>query len=781
MRPIETSPHSPSSGHLPFRHLTLVTAIAASFGVASMADAQTAKRGSTAALMEEVVVSARKREENSQDVPLLVSAFGSDQLNALKVRNMESLSVGMPNVSLDDAGTAKAYANFSIRGLGINSSILSIDPTVGVFVDGVYMAVPSGMVFDVFDLERVEVLRGPQGTLFGRNVTGGAILMTTKKPGDEFEGSIKAAVDGGDQGGLNKYLMGTVGGPITDTFAAKLTMYYNDDDGWFENQFDGEDFGATEQEMVRGVAVWKPTNATEVILRWEHQETDSDGPVAQSHRNGSGVEAVTNAIPGVTSSWDRDSHDFSINEPGFYTTETDFVTFEINHDVAFGNGTITNIMGWRTYDADSLGDIDSQPFWIFHSKSWTEQEQFSNELRYSGRFADKASVTTGLFYMENDIDYHERRLFGPGVFTTVPISFDGGGIHSVETWSLYGALDYDLSDALTLNLGLNYSYEEKEARVAKLPDNSPLFGDPTCNIVAPTASDAASCNFDFDDSDDWSNWSPKVGLTYQLSDESRVYGHWTRSYRSGGYNLRNTALPSDNIPAPFDAEDPSEVPGPFDEEQVDNFEIGYKSEYGRSRFNAAVFYNKIEDMQRELNIAGALGVVQLIRNTADADIFGIEVDGTYALMDNLVLMASIGYLDAEYSEVRADLNGDGSIDSGDESLELPRAPELTYSIGLNHDLDLGSIGYLASRISYAYRDESAYNDNNLGYIDEQKIVNAGFDFHLWDESLIVGIYGNNLLDEVKHGGDTQLPATIGGTFAPLAKGRVIGAEVTYNF
>lgn len=777
------------------KHRALGAGIAIAIAALSASPAIAQQKGSTAALMEEVIVSARKREESAQAVPLQVSAFNTDQLSALKVRSMENLSVGMPNVSLDDAATARGYANFSIRGLGINSSILSIDPTVGVFVDGVYMGVSSGMVFDVFDLERVEVLRGPQGTLFGRNVTGGAILMTTKKPGDTFEGSVKVAVDGGGDGGLNKYIMGTVGGPISDMFKAKLTAYYNDDDGWFENQYTGDDFGAVEQEMYRGVLVFTPADGTELILRYEHGENDSDGPAGQNHPDGNGDEAVTNSgpasVPGVRTSWDRDSHDFSIDEEGFYNTETDFVTFEVNQDVGFGNGTITNIMGWRTYDAESLGDIDSQPQFIFHSASWTEQEQFSNELRYTGRFADRASVTTGVYYLKNDIDYHERRYFGGGgvaAFGPNGTTFDGGGIHSAESWAVFGALDFDLTESLILNLGLNYTYEEKEAKIASLTDNSPLsfVGTQPCNIVAPGPGDASSCIFGFEDEEDWSNWSPKLGVTYLISDASRVYAHWSRSFRSGGYNLRNSAVASgplaDSLPAPYDQEDPADAPGPFDEEQVDNFEIGFKSEFGRSRLNAAIFYNQIEDMQRELNKSGNLGVIQFVRNTADADILGVEVDGTYAILDNLLVIASVGYLDAEYSKVNADLNLDGNIDSGDKNLDLPRAPEWTYSIGLNHDLSLGSAGYMASRISYAYRDESAYTDSNLGFIDDQEIVNAGIDFHLFDNSWIIGIYGNNLLDDVKHGGDTQLPPTsIGGTFAPLAKGRVIGAEVTFNF
>ncbi len=753
--------------------LVVAGGVAAGLGIAPPAQAQAREtpRGG-AALLEEVVVTARKREEGMQEVPLSVSAYGTEQLDALKVRDLSSLSVGLPNVSLDDTGTAKGYANFSIRGLGINSSILSIDPTVGVFVDGVYMGVPAGMVFDVFDLERVEVLRGPQGTLFGRNVTGGAILMSTRKPGDRLEATVRTAIDRGDHGGLNKYVMGTVGGPLTDTFAGKVTGYYNDDDGWFENKFTGKDFGAVEQQMFRTIGVWRPAEKTELILRWEHAKTESDGPPAQTHTNGSG-------IPGSFVNFKRDSYDFSIDEEGFYDTEADFVTLELNQGVGFGDGTITNIFGWRTYDAQSRGDIDSQPVWLFHSDSWTEAEQFSNELRYSGRFNDRMNLTAGLYYFQNDVDYAERRsLLGlplpngkPG---GVPAAiFDGGGLYGVKTWAAFTAIDYDLTDALTLNAGLRYSYEEKEIKIASLSRNITQYPSTnTCNLLDRRAGERR-CATDFVDDDHWDDLSPKLGFTYALSDRSRIYAHWTQSFRSGGYNLRNTSF------------NPADVPGPFDEEKVTSYELGFKSTFPRGRLNAALFYNEISDMQRELNFAGPIGVIQLVRNTADADILGVEVDATYAITDRLLVNLSLGWIDAEYDKVTADLNRDGVIDGRDKSLALPRAPEWTYSVGLNHDLPIGDAGYLSSWLSYAYRDESAYTDDNLGYLLEQEVVDIGIDFHTNDERWVFGIYGKNLLNDVKHGGDTQLPDVIsgvptGGTFAPLTKGRIYGAQVTYN-
>ncbi len=210
-------------------------------------------------LLEEVIVTARKREESAQNVPVAISAFGSQQLEALKIRDLGNLSVGMPNVAMDDIATTPGTANFSIRGLGINSSIPSIDPTVGVFIDGVYIGQNAGVVVDMFDIASIEVLRGPQGTLFGRNVTGGAVLINTKRPGDELEFSARLATEGNPNGdgGMSTYVMASVGGPLGDSFAARVSVYQNTDDGWFVNQFDGKNFGESDTTIFRPVLTWQ--------------------------------------------------------------------------------------------------------------------------------------------------------------------------------------------------------------------------------------------------------------------------------------------------------------------------------------------------------------------------------------------------------------------------------------------------------------------------------------------------------------------------------------------
>ncbi|MEE4110025.1 MAG: TonB-dependent receptor [Halieaceae bacterium] len=770
-----------------------IAALVAGSTLGGIAQAQDEpRRRASSALLEEVVVTARKREEGAQDVPLSISAFGADQIEALKVRDLTNLGVGLPNVTLDDVGTTRGTANFAIRGLGINASIPSIDPSVGVFMNGVYLGVNNGIIFDVFDLESIEVLRGPQGILFGRNVTGGAVLMNTKKPGEEWDATLKTAVDGfGADGGLNYYAMAAAGGPVTDTLGFRLTAYYNEDEGWFQRDafpdfgVTEEDVGGVKQTMFRPTVVWEPTDRTEVVVRYEYTDIDGDGAVSQSHTNGSGID-------GVWVNYDRKNSFGSSNDfIGYQFIRTDFLSAELNQGVDFGDGTITAIYGWRDSTSQSGSDIDAQPIWAFHSDAWLDAEQNSFELRYNGQFGN-ANVTTGVYWFDMDQGYHERRnLGGAATGNQGPLIIqDGGGLYGVETIGIFGAVDYDLTDRLTLTAGLRYTDESKYADVASLAANQSLEDsfpalppglatpgisypvDNRCNIV-DRGEGFPECPFDFQDEEDWQTWAPKIGLTYALDDTSQLYTHWSRGYRSGGYNLRNTT--------------PLFTPQAFDEEQVDNFELGYKSTHSWGRLNAAVFYTDIGDMQRQLNFADPdAGVVQIIRNTADATIWGIEVDGAFSVSDGITVLASLGYMNASYDEVLFDLNNDGVVDELDKNLDLVRAPEWSYSIGANYDFDLGSWATATARLNYAFRDEMAWTDDNLGFVNEQDVLDAGIDVYTNDGHWVFSLYGRNLLGAVRHGGDTQLSPTIvgvpvGGTFSPMMKGEVIGGEVTFNF
>jgi len=527
------------------------------------------------AITDEIIVTATKKTdaENVQDVPISITAFNAGTLEATKVRTLEGLSFSAPNVSLDDIGTARGSANFSIRGLGVNSSIPSIDPTVGVFVDGVYLGLNSGVVFDLFDLDSVEVLRGPQGILFGRNTTGGAILLNTGNPTDEFEYKARAAIEGpidGGRGGMNTFLQGTVSGPIVDgKLNGKLGAYLNNDNGYFKNLANGENHGKADTFIARGALEFFASEDLTFLAKLEYFDSDGDGPSSQNR--------------GL---FERDSFDFSIDNEGFYESEALTGSLRTDWDVAFGDGTITNIFGYREYDAATDADIDATPLFLFHSATELKQDQISNELRYAGTF-DNLDITTGLFYFEQDVSYTEVRDLPP----LSPATFYGGGEQNHSVLGIFAQFDYSVTDQFKLTAGLRYSEEDKEAGITYVRPR------PQCSVVGGTCPQSGTNPFvpgesnGFTDEDSWKNWSPKLGFQYFANDDTQLYGNWTRGYRSGGYNFRITA------PAAFEAIFPAGQSRAFDEEKVDSFELGAKMDFAdrRGQLNAAVFYTDISD------------------------------------------------------------------------------------------------------------------------------------------------------------------------------------------
>ncbi len=738
------------------RKILLTTAAISLTALPALAHAQS----SVDALTDEIVIVSTKKKnaENVQDVPLAVSAYGDAQLEALKVRNLESLAYSMPNVSLDQIGTAKGIANFQIRGLGINSSIPSVDPTVGVFVDGVYLGVNNGVVLDNFDLDSIEVLRGPQGILFGRNVTGGAVVINTKNPSSEFGGEVKVAVETG----LNKYVQGYVTGPLGDRIAGKLAVYYNEDDGWFKNYLGGptlgqpdrfEEFGASKSIIVRPSLRFDLSDNATLVAKYEHGEVDAQGPAAQN-------------TGGLIVDYPRDSFLFSINEEGDFAADWDQVTLRTDIDVAFGDGRITNITGWRQFENTTVSDIDSTPLELFTAPTHLKQEQLSNELRYAGTLG-QTDISAGIYYFQQDFGYTEiRNLLGGA------LNFYGGGKQDQKTYGVFAQADFPIQENTKLIVGGRFTKEEKDARIATL-----VLPKPACSVVENT------CPYDFVQSNSWNNFSPKLAIEHTDSNGDLWYASYTKGFRAGGYNFRNTSLEPD-------PNDPTQLryPPNFDEETVNAFEVGLKHtlDDNRGYLNFAVFSNQVSDMQLEGNFPDALtGVAQVIVNAGEASIFGIEAETRYRVTDSFILTGSIGWIEAKYDSLDVDLNADGNIDDIDLGLDLTRVAPLTYSIGALYERDT-TFGLLTSRIGLNHRDGSAYTFNNNGQLPEADMVDGSITLLTRNDSVSISLYGKNLLDEVTIGGDTQLPpalgpAPLGGTFSPLNKGRVVGLEAKYSF
>ena len=832
--------------------------------------------------LEELTVTARKQNqaETLQDVPLAASVYSGAELEARFADDLKDLSFAAPNVSLEDVGTTRGVANFTIRGLGTNSSIPSIDPTVGVFVDGVYMGTTFGVVYDFFDLEGIEVLRGPQGLLFGRNVTGGAVLLKTRKPTAEPE--VRARVDAGR--GPDGAVGLAVSGPLVpDRLLGRLTAYRRDDRGGHTNLADGDDhFGAYRVTILRPALTYYPGGDAELTVRFERGVVDSDGPRAQNR--------------GL---YDPSSFDFAVDETGKSDADWTQVFAEFRTKVALGDGTLTNLFGWREFGGEVYSDIDASRWHAFHAGARTDQEQYSNELRYFGSFLQRSvDVTAGLYWFDQDYDYLERRelmrdphyhpardvvlagvdsgaaaqtaaavraalaadpalarrlagglagpaaaagpLAGPaaavGAYLAAPAAarapttaewhavaqalpalglalpaslagaaaelaqVDGllrqqraalaegtswfdttlGGRQDQTNRGAFAHADVHVTERLTASGGLRYTHEKKAADIATFRAETFVgeAGGPGRSYQLPGVYESRSrcdwetgvCEWNFRGEDSWTSWTPKLGLQYRPADDVRLYGLWTKGFRSGGYNFRHA--------------DPTRAPAAHDEERQNAYEVGAKLDWlgGRARTNLALFHSKVRNLQREVIATHpTAGSVQFIQNAGDATFRGAELDARLRLDGGLLLTAAVGYTDGEYDRVYADLNGDGAVDRRDRELKIPRLTEWNYAFGLRHERPLDAWGgTLSARLDFRHRDDAAANDDNRGGgLREADLLDAGLRFTRFDGRLSVALYARNLLDEPVEGGETILPPTFpGGPAAPLAAMRGSGATFT---
>jgi iron complex outermembrane receptor protein len=730
-----------------------------------------AQEGSAGAFLDEIVTTARKRStaEAVQDVPVAVSAFGAQQIEAMFVKKVEDLSYLMPNVQLESVGTFPGVQNFSIRGQGINSSIPSVDPTVGVFVDGVYMGTTYGVVIDTFDLESVEVLRGPQGLLFGRNVTGGAVVLRNARPTGEFGFRMRA---GGTDANQTNIALAIEGPMVEGLLAAKLAFLYDDDQGYYKslnpsapapaphplqpfyiNPADGSDVGGMETMLLRPSFVWTPSDTQDWTLLAEFGNSRGDG----------------SAWSNVTAQRAGQLDEFATlsDETGF--TEIDWIqmTLETNiGDVA--GGTVTNILGSRTVSADSAADIDGTDLPIFAAPGYTEQSQVSNELRWSGPLGEKWDATLGLYYFDQEIEYREGRYIWlpPGIGPEplgINLQASLGGDMDARNFGVFWSNDFYLGDAWTLTAGVRYTDESKSAQ-----------------IIVAGCTDNLTFDCEFDDLDgDWSNVTPKLGVMYEFSDNARVYGFWSKGYRSGGFNFRN-ARP-DVIPA-----------GPTREEENSTLEVGIKTEFwdGRARLNVAAFQNEVKDMQRELNIPDPQVIVlQATINAGDVTLKGIEADFVALLTENFSINLSYGWQDGEYDRLdpfvpafEAALRATVPPVLGPDDVligpDLPRLAPTNYSVGFSWDIPL-SRGLVNVAANHSFREGHPYNDSNTELFDDQTRTNASVNWFSGDNRWSASLYGKNLGDEANWGNLTSIAGLY--TAGPMKKGRLLGLEVNYRY
>ena len=730
---------------------TLSIAITLAMG-APLVTAQETASGQQArsSLLEEIVVRARKKAagEAVQDTPIAMTAFGEAQFKAVFADDLGDLGLLSPNVELKPSSQV-GNQNFTIRGMGVSGTTPSDSPAVGVFQNGVFWGVNYGSLLDTFDVESVEILRGPQGTLFGRNVTGGAVVVRTKRPDGEF-GFDAEAVYGNY--GRRDISVGIEGPLVEGILSGRLAVLDRSLDGYFDNlEQGGKDFGATDSTVLRGTLMLTPTENFDATLIFENYEEDGDSVAAV------GIEVVGN-LP-YQNGFRQPSNwwDIRLDNPGKSDIEVDSITLEMNLDL--GHGLITSITGYRDLSVANHTDFDGSGFPGFNQSIDLEQDQFSQEIRYASTFSERYEFTLGAYYFEQEQDYREGRDL-----SNHALVFASGNHLEQDSQALFGEVDINFSSQWTLTLGGRYTRESIEAQTV------PFGGCPLdTSIASPELrirNLSLPCNLGPTGKEDWNDFSPKIGLTWLPDENQLVYATATRGFRSGGFSLRgNNLLP------------------PFDAEEVTALELGYKGDWmdNRLRVNASVYHNEYDDMQRTILVPSGVGVTQSTGNAAQATISGLELDIIVQATDQLVFTFAYGLTDASFDKFEGfDVTGNGIPDPGlAKKLDLTRVPKESYSGSILFDQPLGDLGNLGFRVAGVFTDSQFFDDRNTIEEPSYTLWDASVTWTAPAENWTVALFGKNLGNEEYSYWGSSLGALGANRF--VGAPRTAGLRVSYQY
>ena len=678
----------------------------AAIGASPVMAQETAGSEGPAAAVEDIVVTAQRREQRLQDVPLAVSAFSMESLEDGKVESLLNLDGKVPNVVLAPVGAYPFASAFYIRGLGYADVESSFEPSVGVELDGVYLSRNVGAVQDFFDIGGVTILRGPQGTLYGRNTIGGVVSVQSRRPSFDFGARAQATFG---SNGRQELRTGVEGALIEDKLAGKFSFLTKTYDGYIKN-YDGRDMGAQDVTSMRGALLWTPTASFDATLIVDYTKDKGTGTAFEN------ASLPSMVLPGFGEPADTDGDPFlsHVGDDIFSDLEALGVTLNANWDL--GPVKLTSITGYRKTDTEVLSDFDGTPtpFMTVHRDE--THDQFSQELRLASNTDGPLTYVVGAYYMTQEYD------IATGQFGTVFGSPTAGSTiytqQKADSWAVFGQADYEVLPGLTVTAGGRYSKEEKTFTT------QPLF-----------YPNAETFEASFDD------FSPKVGVSYKWSDTLMTYAQYSRGFRAGGFNGRAGSFLA---------------VGPYDSETVDSYEVGVKSDLfdRRLRLNAAVFTSDYQDMQQSVQqlIPGTLINQTLVANVGAATISGFEAEATALLTDVFTISASVGYLDASYDEFMADLgDGLGVIDR--TYLPMPYAPKWSNSVTFNYkdDFDFGRVTAQASvrHMTDMYTSFSTLNaTTDLTMRQSNTVVDGSLSLELPDGRWRVSLWGKNLTDEL---------------------------------
>ena len=723
--------------------------------------AATAREVSTA--IEEVVVTAQKREENLQDVPSSVSAMDATALEKTFARDLMDVAGVSPNLIIDPI-LGNGTAAISIRGIQMNDVEKSFDPAVAVYQDGIYLATATGALLNTWDAERVEVLRGPQGTMFGRNTVGGLVHVIRSKPTGELGGKINVTAAEDEQ----RDVKATINFPaiFNDTLATKVSAIKLDGGAYFYNPTLQSDEGDVDVTAYSVSALWTPTDNLEIQITYDDIDDQSGvRPVSCFTQPGElfGIVGQPLATECATVN-DLDFHRTVFqNTKQTASVEIEAVTLNVEYDINENNKLIL-VYGSREMEETSLQEFDASALELFRVSRPQFEEQESLELRWEANYS-WGQATLGAYFWDSEYDAWQTTYFFGG-FNDAPRT-----LHSTENTAFFGQIDYDISDKLTLTLGGRWIDEEKDicqmftlatpeggtAVFNWYGSNIPGQDSQTSRIIqkswgaCPSYADASAVN-DYTDpvtgeaktltgKQSWDDFTPKVGVTYDL-DNGMVYASYSEGFRSGGWNGRATG--ANNI-------------GPYEPESVESIEVGFKTTWANNtlQINGAFFFVDYTDKQEDVVLPGTDGAVTLtiVQNAAAVSIDGFELETVWIPTEGLTLTANLGILDANYDSYSVLDAVGNTIDKS--VLTLRRAPETTLALGALYEDSLSNGDYLVYSLNYRWKDNYCISANTYG-IEGHYSVNPGCNesFGLLDASINyesenwrISFYGKNLTDE----------------------------------
>lgn len=677
------------------------------------------------AVLEETIVTAQKREQSLQDVGISVTAFSGDQMKALGFTNTVDLVAQTPGLNAVSPFGSGNNVAFTLRGVGLNDFSESNEAPVGVYLDGVYNATLAGIGFQLFDVERAEVLRGPQGTLYGRNTTGGLVHFITSKPTQEAEGSVELTLGEYNQTRFE----GVLSGGLTDRLSARAALLFNKHDGYIENNVPGvDDAGETDNVSGRLHLLYQQSDELEFLFS-AHAGTADQVGAAYKHTasvfGDDGFDSI--AVPADVDVYGTcpgcDLTGYRDTTGDFYETENDrepFVEldtlgYSMTVDWEIGEYDFRSISAYEEVEKEFGEDTDAGPSPFVEVTNPVDSEQWTQEFQLS-HAGDRSRWTTGFYYYTRDIDSGTRTDLSRETFIGFPVNNNTVTQDETDSWSLYGQYEYDLTEKFTVIAGLRYTDEEREFDML-VTDESGILPDPAFEFSKATAGSLTKHDEDYVSYRLEANYRPNDDLLWFASVASGVKG------------------PGFNIDLGIDPRTVEDIP--FDEENLLAYEVGFKSTFlgGGVRFNSSVFYYDYEDYQA-FSFEGLSNVV----SNKDATIYGLDAELIASPWQGWDFSLGLSLLDSEVEDINT---GVSVIDR-----ELAMTPEVTFNALARYEWDaLG--GTLSAQGDLQFVDEQYFDITNttLGTEDSYTVGNLRATYVTGSGQSSVSLWVKNVTDE----------------------------------